>query len=130
VLPSDAEVLWQTGETDLTGLAVDGKHSIPSADLSAAVREADLVVGHSGTGSGLLAMAEGKCAVLLPRRLAYGEHVDDHQVQIAAELDRRGVAIACEVEALDADVLRRAMARTVEAVPDPPLFQLLRDGGS
>jgi len=128
VLPSDAEVLWQTGETDISGLPVQGLHSVPSADLSAAVREADLVVGHSGTGSGLLAMAEGKCAVLLPRRLAHGEHVDDHQVQIAAELDRRGVAIACEVDDLDADVLRRAMARTVEAVPDPPVFQLLRDG--
>jgi UDP-N-acetylglucosamine transferase subunit ALG13 len=75
-------------------------------------------------------MAEGKCAVLLPRRLAYGEHVDDHQVQIAAELDRRGVAIACEVDDLDAAVLSAAMARTVEPVPDPPVFQLLRDGAA
>ncbi len=130
VLPSDAEVLWQTGDTDVSGLPVEGVHSVPAADLSAAVREADLVVGHSGTGSGLLAMAEGKCAVLLPRRFAHGEHVDDHQVQIAAELDRRGVAIACEVDDLDEAVLREAMARTVQAVPDPPVFQLLRDGGS
>ncbi|MCA0328880.1 MAG: glycosyl transferase family 28 [Actinobacteria bacterium] len=128
VLPGDTEVLWQTGETDVSGLGIEGRVSIPAAELSAAAREADVVIAHSGTGSALMAMAEGKCAIMLPRRIARHEHVDDHQVQIAAELDRRGVAIACEVDALDADVVARAMARTVERVPDPPVFQLLRDG--
>ena len=126
-LPSDADVLWQTGITDVTGLGIDARESVPARELSDAVAQADLVVAHSGTGSALTAMDAGKCAVLLPRLAIHGEHIDDHQLQIAGELDRRGLALACAVEDLDSDVFTQAMRRTVAVGVDPPPFRLLRD---
>jgi len=126
-LPGDAEVFWQTGVTDVSGLDIDAKSHVPPGELAARIAEADLVVAHSGTGSALTAMDAGKCAVLLPRLAQHGEHVDDHQLQIAGELDRRGLAIRCAVEDLEPSVFTAAMRSSVVAGVAAPSFRLLRD---
>ncbi len=51
ILPADAEVLWQTGDTDTGGLGVEGHRAIPERDLSQAMHEADVVVAHAGRWS-------------------------------------------------------------------------------
>ena len=64
-------------------------------------READVVVAHAGVGTALAALRGRQAArVLVPRRLAHGEHVDDHQTQIAGELGRRGLALSVDADAL------------------------------
>jgi UDP-N-acetylglucosamine transferase subunit ALG13 len=100
LLPADAEVLWQTGCTDISGLGIDGRRAVPAAELNEAMRDADVVVTHAGTGSALAALAVGKIPVLVPRSAARGEHVDDHQQQTAAELAARGLAVSVEAEKL------------------------------
>lgn len=130
LLPPEADVLWQVGSTDVSGLGIEARETVPADELMQAVAEADLVVAHSGTGSALTAMDAGKCPVLLPRLARFGEHIDDHQLQIAQELHRRGLGYTCAVEDLTVDVLEAAMARSVRAVPDPPPFLLLRDGAA
>jgi UDP-N-acetylglucosamine transferase subunit ALG13 len=60
--------------------------------------------------------------VLVPRRLAQGEHVDDHQTQIAHDLDRRGLAVSVEADALTHDHLIAAAGRTVATVAKEPPF--------
>ena len=128
VLPPTAEVLWQAGATDVTGLDIAARDKVPAAELEAAIAKADLVVAHSGTGSALTAFDAGKCPILVPRLARFGEHVDDHQLQIAAELHQRGLALNCPVDDLDADVITDAMARTVEIVSNPPRFPLYERG--
>lgn len=128
LLPAGADVLWQVGATDVSGLPIDAVDTVPAADLADAVAKADLVVAHSGTGSALTAMDAGRCAVLVPRLQRHGEHVDDHQLQIAGELHRRGLAISCPAEELTHDVLREAMSRSVLTLDDPPPFVLREDG--
>jgi len=124
VLPSSAEVVWQTGATDVSDLGISARETIPAAELEASIAKADLVVAHSGTGSALTSFDHGKCPILVPRLARYGEHVDDHQLQIAAELHDRGLAINCPVEQLGPDVIADAMARTTEIVANPPRFPL------
>ena len=68
-------------------------------ELTEAMREASLVVAHAGVGSIVLALRAGKRPVVIPRLAARGEHVDDHQVQIAKRLDERGLVVACMDEA-------------------------------
>ncbi len=85
------EVLWQTGDADVSGgLGIHGIASLPHEDLSSAMARADVVVSHAGVGSALTALRAGKHPILVPREAEHGEHVDDHQVQIARELERRG----------------------------------------
>lgn len=124
VLPEDAEVTWQTGFSDVSGLAIDAHDFIPADVLESAMREADVVVAHSGTGSALTAMSVGKKPLLLPRRASQQEHVDDHQLQIARELERRGVADWVEVADLNFQDLVAAAAGSVVRV-EPPEFTLV-----
>ena len=122
ILPPEAEVLWQTGDTDVSDLGIDGRHAIPERELIDAMAEADVVVAHAGVGTALAALQVGRCPILVPRRLAHGEHVDDHQIQIADELDRRGLALSIDADALTLDDLVRAAGMRNERLPQDPPF--------
>lgn len=125
LLPSDASVLWQTGSTDVEGLPIDASPVLQEHELSAAVAEADVVVAHAGTGSALQALEAGKIPVLVPRRAAYGEQVDEHQPPLARELASRGLAVGAEVEELTLDVLHEAARQSARRRELPPRFELV-----
>jgi UDP-N-acetylglucosamine--N-acetylmuramyl-(pentapeptide) pyrophosphoryl-undecaprenol N-acetylglucosamine transferase len=126
LLPEGAEVLWQTGETDVSGFGIEGREAIPERELTAAMAAADLVVAHAGVGAALASLEAGKCPLLVPRRVARGEHVDDHQIQIARELSGRGVAIAAEADRLSVEDFCLAASRTVSQSQNPPLFHTIQ----
>jgi UDP-N-acetylglucosamine--N-acetylmuramyl-(pentapeptide) pyrophosphoryl-undecaprenol N-acetylglucosamine transferase len=126
VIPSEAEVLWQTGDTDTRGLGVDGHHAIPDAELRQAIREADVVVAHAGVGAALTTLEAGKCPVLVPRRHARGEHVDDHQIQIASELGWRGLSVSVEADALTLAELVAGADGCVRTLAEVPPFVTVR----
>lgn len=124
ILPASAEVLWQTGQTDTSGLEIHAVTEIPERELTHAMHEADVVIAHAGVGTALAALECGKFPVLVPRRLAHGEHVDDHQVQIAEELARKDLSVSVDADDLTLDHLVVAASRAVRPLPDPPLIDL------
>ena len=63
------------------------------------------VVCHAGTGTIMTALWLGKTPVVVPRLHRYGEHVDDHQLQIARAFADRGLVVVCE----DGDALEPAL---------------------
>ena len=123
MVPPEVEVVWQTGWTDTSGLGIDAHVLMASEDLSAAMRSADLVIAHAGAGSAISAMRAGHRPVLVPRQARHGEHVDDHQVQIAAELGRLGLATPLRVEDLTWEELV-SRRRRVTLLSSPPEFPL------
>jgi UDP-N-acetylglucosamine--N-acetylmuramyl-(pentapeptide) pyrophosphoryl-undecaprenol N-acetylglucosamine transferase len=125
ILPGDAEVLWQTGETSVGRFGIDGKFAIPERQLVGAMRDADVVVAHAGVGAALASLEAGKCPVLVPRRAAHREHVDDHQIQIAAELRARRLAVSVEVDELALTDLEDAASTSVHRAADPRRFRLV-----
>jgi UDP-N-acetylglucosamine--N-acetylmuramyl-(pentapeptide) pyrophosphoryl-undecaprenol N-acetylglucosamine transferase len=92
---------------------------LASEDLASAMGRADLVVAHAGVGSALAAVQAGHAPLLIPRRKHYGEHIDDHQVQIARELVHRGIAVACDADVLNTDILSVASSKRVGAASAP-----------
>jgi UDP-N-acetylglucosamine transferase subunit ALG13 len=124
LVPAEAEVLWQTGCTDTTGLGIDGRERVPSEEMAAAVRASDVVVAHAGTGIALMALENGKCPILVPRRSMHGEHVDDHQLTIALELALRDLCISRDADSLKERDLVAAASRTVTKVTDPPQLRI------
>ncbi|MCW2621932.1 MAG: glycosyltransferase 28 domain protein [Frankiales bacterium] len=100
ILPPEAEVLWQVGDTDVSDLPITSCVSMPQSELTAAIQAADVVVAHSGIGSALGVLGLGKVPVLVPRSAARDEHVDDHQIGIARELAGRDLAIYRDVDDL------------------------------
>lgn len=94
--PSD-DVTWQVGAT--TGLHLPGvveRNMAPDA-LGRAMRDADVVVVHAGVGTILQALDAGHVPLLAVRHREHGEHVDNHQMQLAGELSRRGLAIELDL---------------------------------
>jgi UDP-N-acetylglucosamine:LPS N-acetylglucosamine transferase len=122
ILPSGVEVLWQTGDTDTSRLPIDGRESMPDRALAEAMRAADVVVAHAGVGTAIAALEAGRCPVLVPRRVSFSEHVDDHQTQIARELARRGLAVSGDADQLSLDHLLQAAATGIAPLgEEPPL---------
>jgi UDP-N-acetylglucosamine--N-acetylmuramyl-(pentapeptide) pyrophosphoryl-undecaprenol N-acetylglucosamine transferase len=124
IVPEDADVLWQTGSTDTWGLDIDARPSLPATELDRALSRADLVIAHSGCGSALCALESGIKPILVPRRSRFGEHVDDHQRELANALSARKLAFAREVEDLTEDELVAAMGSRVACAEDAPPFEL------
>jgi len=125
VLAPDAEILWQTGVTNVSGLEIAAHRTLPAAQMRQSMREADLVVAHAGVGSALTALDEGRAPVLLPRLKRYREMVDDHQLMIAAELSGRGLAVSRDPSKLTVTDLQRSMAMGVAAASVRPPFRLI-----
>lgn len=119
ILPTDADVLWQTGDTDVSGFGIAGHYAIPEDRLIEAMRQADVVIAHAGVGTALAALEVGKCPLLVPRRMVLGEHVDDHQTQIADELGSRELSIVSQADELDYEHLLAAASRIVTLTHAP-----------
>ncbi|MDT7698758.1 MAG: hypothetical protein QOJ30_1083 [Pseudonocardiales bacterium] len=118
------EVLWQTGGTPVEDLRLDAVPFLPAADLAAALARADVVVSHAGTGSALASLEAGRFAVVVPREARLGEAGDDHQRQLARELDGRGLALHREVGGLGVEDLLATLATAVRRVSAVPAFEL------
>lgn len=77
-------------------------------ELQAALRSAAVVVCHGGAGIISSALSAGRRPIVVPRRAALGEHVDDHQYQLTRKLADWGLVVAVE-DRLTAEDLEAAL---------------------
>ncbi|MGH4023639.1 MAG: glycosyltransferase [Pseudonocardiaceae bacterium] len=117
-------VLWQTGDTPVEDLPIRPTRYLPATDLVTALRAADIVVSHAGTGSALAILDSGRFPVLVPRDPERGEAGDNHQLQLASELSRRGLALPRQAGAITVDDLLTTLSWTVRRTRTPPPFTL------
>jgi UDP-N-acetylglucosamine transferase subunit ALG13 len=75
------------------------------------IREARAVVMHAGVGSVMISLANGKRPIVMARRAEFGEHVDDHQLELARRMHASGLATHVD----DADALAAALAADAQA---------------
>jgi UDP-N-acetylglucosamine transferase subunit ALG13 len=83
---------------------------LPFDDVVEYVREARAVLMHAGVGSVMIALANGKRPIVMARRHEFGEHVDDHQVELARRLESGGLVTVVD----DAESLTAALERAGE----------------
>ncbi|OZB19064.1 MAG: hypothetical protein B7X55_04055 [Rhodobacterales bacterium 34-62-10] len=84
---------------------------LDQAAFAAQMAQASVIVAHAGMGTILAAAEAGKPVILMPRRAAYGEHRNDHQLATAAEM-----AVLSNVTVIDdARDLGAALATTLAA---------------
>ena len=50
-----------------------------------------MVITHGGTGAIIGAIKKGKKVISVPRLKKYGEHVDDHQLQLIAQFKHQNL---------------------------------------
>ena len=72
---------------------------------------------HAGVGSVLVALANGKRPVVVPRRKAFGEAVDDHQLQLGRRFAAAGLVTLVEEPAALAALAHHGRARRRPCTP-------------
>jgi UDP-N-acetylglucosamine transferase subunit ALG13 len=60
-------------------------------ELVETMARAESVVCHAGVGTIMTALQAGHTPVVIPRQAQHGEHVDDHQLDIATHFAERGL---------------------------------------
>lgn len=125
ITPPEVAITWQLGATTPPSRG-EWFPTIDHGELVELCRAADVVVGHAGAGTAMLAIGEGRGPVLVPRVKTHGEHVDDHQTQLAVDLAHRGLAVTAGASSVNWDdvlsasrlsVTHRDRARTIPTGP-------------
>jgi UDP-N-acetylglucosamine transferase subunit ALG13 len=89
-------VIVQSGHTPLVEHAFQSVPFIGMDEFVRNIREAELLILHAGAGSIIYTIEAGKVPVVMPRRAAFGEHVNDHQVELARALAEVGKVVMAE----------------------------------
>lgn len=86
-------VIAQTGYTKFQSDVMEVFESISHDDFSKYLEEADIVITHGGVGTIMTALEQHKKILGAARLQEYGEHVNDHQIQILEQFDHDGYLI-------------------------------------
>jgi UDP-N-acetylglucosamine transferase subunit ALG13 len=87
----DEEVIAQSGYTTYSPKYYTHFKLINEEEMNHYLEKASLIITHSGTSSIIGALKKGKKVVVVPRMSQYGEHVDDHQLEIARVFEAKNV---------------------------------------
>lgn len=107
------DTVWQLGDTPRDDLPGQVHDYLTPGDFADAAREADLVITHAGVGTLMELLSMGVYPVQAVRRAVRGEHVDDHQTEIAELVNDLGVGIAVDGPDLTREVCEFAAAHRV-----------------
>ncbi len=79
------DVFAQIGVSDYKPKNYKYKEFITQEEFNDYLNKADIIITHAGTGVIVNSVKKGKKVIGVPRLAKYGEHVDDHQIQLIDE---------------------------------------------
>ena len=109
------ELIVQAGCTKLDTDSMKLFDLLPIDEFDRLINEADVVITHAGVGSILSALKKGKKVIACARLSKYGEHTNDHQLQIQEEFARQGYLISCN----DFSKIHEILDKLDEFTPNP-----------
>ena len=122
-------VVVQHGVADFAHSGCELHAYVDREEFGRLLASARLVICHAGSGCVIEALRAGRIPVVMPRRKAHGEVVDDHQVEFARLLAEAGRVVVVE----GAEQIEQAAARALQmqadrrdASSEPPLVAALR----
>ena len=92
----DDDVFAQIGYSDYKPRNYRYKEFLDRDEFEQMMSKADIVITHGGTGAIIEAVKKGKKVIAVPRLKKYGEHVDDHQIQLIGQFRNLELIYACE----------------------------------
>lgn len=100
------EVFAQIGYSDYQPLNYNYKTFLDREEFQNFMKNSSLVITHGGTGAIITAVKAGKKVIAIPRLSQYGEHVDDHQLQLLEQFNGMGIILPCyDIEELDKKII-------------------------
>jgi len=122
------ELVVQHGHSPAPIHAAETADFLSFEQLLERIRLSDAVVTHAGVGSILTCLRLGRIPLVVPRQSRFGEHVDDHQVELTRALADDGKVIPVWDVAELPDLIEVApAAATFESSVNESFHQALRD---
>lgn len=107
------EVIVQAGCTRYKSDKMQIFYLISQQDFINYMQQADLIITHGGVGSIITALKEGKKVIATPRLAQYGEHVNDHQLEIIKCFEQKNYILPL----YDFDKINEVLEKSKEFVP-------------
>lgn len=99
------EVFAQTGYSDYQPQRYKYSQFLDRNKFEEMEEKAEVMITHGGTGAIIGAVKKGKKVIAVPRLVKYGEHVDNHQMQIIKQFSEMNLIYGV----LDCDRLEEAL---------------------
>lgn len=90
------EVFAQIGHSTYEPKHFKYEKMMSQSDFHKKIRECNVLISHAGVGSTLNGLKFGKKIILYPRLAKYGEHIDDHQLDLANKYYELGYCLLCD----------------------------------
>lgn len=84
------KIVAQIGYTKYSNKKMETFEFIPLEEMNEYITNSDLIITHGGVGTIFYAIKKGKKVIAVPRLEKYGEHINDHQIEICQELEDEG----------------------------------------
>jgi UDP-N-acetylglucosamine transferase subunit ALG13 len=91
----EEEIFAQIGYSDYKPVYYKYKEFLDREEFSEVMSKASIVITHGGTGAIIGAVKKGKKVIAVPRLAKYGEHVDDHQLQLISQFKELDLICEC-----------------------------------
>jgi beta-1,4-N-acetylglucosaminyltransferase len=109
-LPQPVFVQFGAAQSFACSACAGGVAFLDMEEFAKRVADAELLILHAGAGSVIHAVRAGKIPIVIPRRASLGEHVDDHQMEFARELEKAGKVFVAH----DAATLMQAVDAVIQ----------------
>lgn len=90
------EMIVQSGLSEFKSDVMQCFDLIPLDEFDALMDQADLIIAHGGVGTILNALKKHKKVIACPRLAKYGEHGNDHQLQLCEEFEKKHYIKVCQ----------------------------------
>lgn len=101
------EVIVQAGYTKFKSDKMQIFDMMSKEELEKFEEQAELIITHGGVGSIITSIRKNKKVIAVPRMHEYGEHVNNHQVEIVKKFNGKGFIIGIEkIEELENAIIK------------------------
>ena len=88
-------IFAQIGNSDYVPKNFQCKKYLNRDEFREIMDQSNIVITHGGTGAIIGAVKKNKKVIAVPRLKKYGEHIDDHQIQLLKEFDEMDLIYSC-----------------------------------
>ena len=107
------KIICQTGFTKYESSKLEIHDYFSVDEYNRIIKEADVVITHGGVGTILSALSFNKKIIVVPRLKKYGEHQNDHQLQVARVFKDNGHIVLFE----DGDDINKILEKAMSFSP-------------
>ncbi len=108
------EVFAQSGNSDYIPSHYRSVSFMDKKEYEDKIDQCDILLTHGGVATIITALKKKKAVIVVPRLSKYGEHVDDHQVQIADSFAEMNYVMELNEDDDPVEMIRQCANHTFE----------------